>query len=190
MVCGFNESDDMASTEREWDYDSVEEREDGSACKRLPEKADKMRALFALAVTRDLSRAACAVGAVLVDCFNANNGKCFPSVAHIEAVTRLKRRAVFLGLRALERRELIQRKTNAGPRGANLYDIRWDRLNALVDAANARGQAGRAERKKRRDAHSCATNAPLYTEPCTNAQPPMHEDTPEPYKTTLEEEPF
>jgi len=116
-----------------------------------PAKADKPKAMFAIAIMPDLHPSARAVGACLVDCANTQSGLCCPSSSYLEGATGLSRASVFRGISELEKAGLIRRERPESG-GPTRYWIAWRRFEKIGDAARERAKSKAKEsRTKRRE---------------------------------------
>lgn len=105
-----------------------------------PQPADekdtrKTQAYYALCLHPDLTAAAKAVGAALVDHCNLASGRCDPSITGLAAHAGISRASVFRALTDLAGCGLIVRLRHAGGSHRNAYAIQWEALTTEVARA-------------------------------------------------------
>ena len=147
----------------------------------LPIAGDKARALFALATVRGLDASARAVGAVLIDCFNAKTGLCFPGAEYIAGCAGVSRASVFRALNQLEGAGMIKRHRRDG---STRYEVLWSAFTRLGDSAREAGKRQAEAARTRRAAevgHSPRNDAHDPAGSRTGETPTVSPVTPKPW---------
>ncbi len=102
-------------------------KEKASAVTAVPDKGDKVRALYATIGVK-LTSGAQNVLQALIWHSNAKTGRCDPSVSRLANETGQSERNVYRAIKELEEARLIVRIRHAGSAFCNAYAVQWNEL--------------------------------------------------------------
>ena len=99
---------------------------------------DTLLAIKIINVMPGLRLSDCRVGALLIEHYNRESGRCDPGIERMSALLGLSTRTVMRAIKRLEAAGLFKKVRHGGYSHRNSYVPNWSRFAGLLDAWNER----------------------------------------------------